>query len=335
MKKNLLLIIITVTVYLLSISLSYAFENNTGQEFLASAKLNYSIMHSKEQRQDIMVPYSLKFNDTATEEDDIVSKSENKKSKSHVILTDQQYQPNIFSPSVPQEIVNNISHEFYLADAGSSSLSTGFDINVPTSLSEVFMIGTAFLTNLFAHEFGHEVLAQHVGATGTELNFFKKMNGQFFLGTSVVDNIADESILPYTMGGEFFADLTFEHALRDYRKSPNLYNKSLILSSGLDFAWYCLYAFYVGNESPSFDPITISEETGISRDMLFSVVVVKTMINAYRVYSGNDTVIPYFTVDKNSAMLNIAFPFEIKGCIFKDCDSPAYVDEQDCFGCKS
>ena len=324
MKKNLLLIIIIVAVHLLPISLTFAFENDAGQLFLASAKLNYSDSHSGDQKQDIMVPYSLKFNDTATEEDNIVGKSENNKSKSPAGLTNQQYQSNIFNPSVPEEIVNSLSQEFYMTDASSSSRSRGFDMDVPTSLSEVFIIGTAFLTNLFAHEFGHEVVAQHVGATGTELNFFKKMNGQFFLGTSVVDNIADESILPYTMGGEFFADLTFEHALQDYRQSPNLYNKALLLSSGLDFAWYCLYAFYVGNESPSYDPITISKETGISRDMLFSVVVAKTMINAYRVYSGNDTVIPYFTVDKNSAMLNIAFPFEIKDCIFKDCNTPVY-----------
>ena len=324
MKKNLLLTIIIVAVYLLPISLSHALENNEGQEFLASVKLNYSNLHSKEQSQDIAVPYSLKLDDITTNEDEIVSKSENKKSKSPSGWTDQQYQSNIFNPSVPEEIVNSLSHEFYMTDVNSSSRSRGFDMDVPTSVSEVLMIGTAFLTNLFAHEFGHEVVAQHVGARGTELNFFKKMNGQFFLGTSVVDNIADESVLPYTMGGEFFADMTFEHALRDYRKSPNLYNKALILSSGLDFAWYCLYAFYVGNESPSYDPITIAEETGISRDMLFSVVMAKTMINAYRVYSGNDTVIPYFTVDKNSAMLNIAFPFKIKGCIFKDCDTPAY-----------
>ena len=324
MKKNLLLIIIIVAVHLLPISKSYAFENDADQLFLASAKLNYSSSLSKEQSQNIVVPYSLKLNDRVTEEDAIVSKSEDRNSKSPAGLTNQQYQSNIFNPSVPEEIVNSLSHEFYLTDASSSLRSRGFDMDVPTSLSEVFIIGTAFLTNLFAHEFGHEVVAQHVGATGTELNFFKTMNGQFFLGTSVVDNIADESVLPYTMGGEFFADLTFEHALQDYRKSPNLYNKALLLSSGLDFAWYCLYAFYVGNESPSFDPITISEETGISRDMLFSVVIAKTMINAYRVYSGNDTVIPYFTVDNNSAMLNIAFPFEIKGCIYKDCDTPAY-----------
>lgn len=324
MKKNLLLIMIIAGVYLLPISLSYAFENDAGQQFLASAKLNYSNLHSKEQSQDVSEPYTLKLNDGATDEDEIVNKSENRNSMSPAGLANQEYQSNRFNPSVPEEIVNSLSYEFYLADDNSSARSRGFDMDVPTSVSEVFMIGTAFLTNLFAHEFGHEVVAQHVGATGTDLNFFKTMNGQFFLGTSVVDNIADESVLPYTMGGEFFADLTFEHALQDYRQSPNLYNKALLLSSGLDFTWYCLYAFYVGNESPSYDPITISEETGISRDMLFSVVVAKTMINAYRVYSGNDTVIPYFTVDKNSAMLNIAFPFEIKGCMFKDCDTPAY-----------
>jgi hypothetical protein len=204
MKKN-LLIIITVAVHLLPISFSHALEDNAGQELLASAKLNYSTSELMEQSQDIEVPYSFKLNDEAADEDEIVTKSENKKNRIHAGLIDRQYQSNIFNPSVPDEIVNSLSHEFYLADVNSSSRSRGFEMDVPTSVSEVLMIGTAFLTNLFAHEFGHEVVAQHVGARGTKLGFFKKMNGQFFLGTSEVDNIADESVLSYTMGGEFFA----------------------------------------------------------------------------------------------------------------------------------
>jgi hypothetical protein len=115
------------------------------------------------------------------------------------------------------------------------------------------------------------------------------------------------------MGGEFFADLTFEHALQDYRKKPNAYNRYLLLYSGTDFLWYCFYAFYLSNDNPSYDPITISKETGISREMLFSIALAKTLLNAYRIYSGQDKVIPYFTVNKYSASLNIMIPFEIGG----------------------
>jgi hypothetical protein len=124
------------------------------------------------------------------------------------------------------------------------------------------------------------------------------------------------------MGGEFFADLTFEHALQDYRKKPTMFNQALLLSSGIDFAFYCFYAFYASEDHPEFDPVTISEETGLSRDHLFSIVLAKTMINAYRVYSGEDRVIPYFTVDKHSAMLNLDIPFEIPACIFGNCGLP-------------
>ena len=184
------------------------------------------------------------------------------------------------------------------------------------------MIGAAFLTNLAVHEVGHEIVAHHVGASGSRLDFFQTRNGQFFLGTSSVEDIDSNSILPYTMGGEFFADLTFEHALQDYRKKPNIYNQALLLSSGIDFAFYCFYAFYASDDHPEYDPITISDETGLSRDHLFSIVLAKTMINAYRVYSGEDRVIPYFTVDRHSAMLNLDIPFEIPACIFESCGPP-------------
>lgn len=199
---------------------------------------------------------------------------------------------------------------------------SSFKIEIPSTPADIIMIGAAFFTNIAVHEVGHEVVAQHVGATGSKLDFFQTRNGQFFLGTSSVENINSNSILPYTMGGEFFADLTFEHALQDYRKRPNMYNQALLVSSGIDFAFYCFYAFYASEDHPEYDPVTISEETGLSRDHLFSIVLAKTMINAYRVYSGEDRVIPYFSVDRHSAMLNLAFPFEIPSCIFENCGPP-------------
>lgn len=207
--------------------------------------------------------------------------------------------------NIPHSLVTSITYDF--SYKRSQKVPT---TNTYSTMSNLLQMGTAFLTNLAVHEFGHEVVANYVDAEGSELNFFKKSGGDFFLGTSHVDEIDSRSILPYTMGGEFFADLTFEHALKSYRNSPNTYNKSLLLTSGTDFLWYCFYAFYIADDNPSYDPIAISSETGISRDMLFSVALAKTMINAYRIYSGHDAVVPYFKVDRYSASINIMFPFE-------------------------
>jgi len=156
---------------------------------------------------------------------------------------------------------------------------------------------------------GHVVVADYVGASGTRFNFFKKQGDTFFLGTTTVEEIDDKSILPLSMGGGMASDLTFEHALQSYRKKPNVYNKSLLFFSGIDFLWYSAYAFYLSEGHSNYDPIAISEETGISKDALFYIAIAKTMLNAYRVYSGEDRVIPYFTVDKSSAILNISIAF--------------------------
>jgi hypothetical protein len=222
---------------------------------------------------------------------------------------DTSYNSRMDIYNLPPSLVNNITYDFSNDKYRKTSGHSLFEW--PSGLTDVIQIGAAFLTNLAVHEFGHEVVANYAGAEGSRLNFFQKSGGDFFLGTSHVDKIDERSVLPYTMGGEFFADLTFEHALKDYRNNPNTYNKSLLISSGADFLWYCLYAFYISGDNPSYDPITISKETGISRDTLFSVALAKTMINAYRVYSGNDVLVPYFRVDKYSASLNIMIPFDI------------------------
>jgi len=217
--------------------------------------------------------------------------------------------PGIDIYNVPQQLVNSITYDFSFKGKRASA---GLDfIEWPSKFSDALQIGAAFLTNLAVHEFGHEVVANNVGAEDSKLNFFKKSGGNFFLGTSTVSNIDQGSILPYAMGGEFFADLTFEHALQGYRNSPNTYNRSLLLISGTDFLWYCFYAFYVSNDNPSYDPITISKETGISKDMLFSVALAKTLANAYRIYSGQDKIVPYFKVDRSSASLNFMIPLDI------------------------
>ncbi|MEN8262383.1 MAG: hypothetical protein ABFR82_02870 [Nitrospirota bacterium] len=84
--------------------------------------------------------------------------------------------------------------------------SEGFDLEFLSSTNGIVQMGAAFLTNLFLHEFGHEVVANYVGATGARLDFFKREDEQFFLGTSSVEKIDENSMLPYAMGGEFFAE---------------------------------------------------------------------------------------------------------------------------------
>ncbi|HDH11092.1 MAG TPA: hypothetical protein ENG83_02615 [Nitrospirae bacterium] len=211
--------------------------------------------------------------------------------------------------NITPSFVNNISFDFSKTGKNNSFDFSASDI-IPSSFSDAVRMGAAFLTNLAVHEFGHEVVANYAGAEESSLSFFKQEDGQFFLGMSTAKNMDSKSILPYTMGGEFFADLTFEHALQDYRKNPGVYNKSLLLYSGTDFLWYCFYAFYVSQDNSAYDPLTISKQTGLSKDMLFSVALAKTLLNAYRVYSGQDRIVPYFTVDKYSAALNIMIPFE-------------------------
>ncbi|GEM_PF-1227602 len=213
--------------------------------------------------------------------------------------------------NAPRPLVYNISVVSAKEKAGHQAPDTGSTSPAAGALQ----LGAAFLTNLAVHEFGHAVVADYVGATGSKLDFFTRQGDQFFLGTSTVEDIDEKSRLPYRAGGEFFADLTFEHALRNYRKNATTFNKSLMLVSGTDFLWYCFYSFYLSEGHPDFDPVGISRETGISRDTLFFTVMAKTAINAYRVYSGTDYVIPYVSVDRYSASLNLAIPFNIDSFI--------------------
>lgn len=175
--------------------------------------------------------------------------------------------------------------------------------------SGIAQIGMAFMTNLAIHETGHAVVANYVGADGIDLNFFTNKNGKFFLGLSNVDKIDERSRLPYSMGGEIAVNLTFEYALQEYRRGPTLYNKSLLFFSGTDFVWYSLYAFYLTNGHPHFDPVAVSEETGLSENLIFSVALAQTMLNTYRIYSSQDSIVPYISFDKYSTLFNLRFAF--------------------------
>lgn len=299
-------IIITALFVMTAMSLSYAQEARIGKTIIEEAYPGYR--EDQEQRMSGLIAQVV-YNGL---DDERFSLAGDRIESGTEYILNGAYASRNSRPDnydVPPAFVDNITYDF--SGSGFKKTSGHAFLNSPLYLKDVFYMGAAFLTNLVVHEFGHEVVARYVGAEGSKLNFFQKSGGDFFLGTSSVENIDERSILSYTMGGEFFADLAFEHALRDYRNSPNTYNKSLLVASGGDFLWYCIYAFYISGDNPSYDPITISKETGMSRDTLFSVALAKTLINAYRVYSGNDVIVPYFKVDRYSTSLNIIVPFDI------------------------
>jgi len=164
-------------------------------------------------------------------------------------------------------------------------------------------IGAAVVTQVVLHEAGHYAVADYVDAEGNSLAFLTSRDGQFFLGSSTVTAIDDRSRLPYSMGGEVAADFTFEYALASYRRHPTLYNKALMFLSGTDLLRYTIYAYFISDGHDHLDPIAITKYGGVSKEALITTAVLKSVLNGYRIHSGHDTVIPYFTVDQESASL--------------------------------
>ena len=161
-------------------------------------------------------------------------------------------------------------------------------------------VGLAFLTNLGMHETGHYLIANQAGAEGNTLNFFTKDKNSFFLGLSTVTKIDNKAKPAYHLAGEVASSYTFELALRKYRESDTTYNRALMFFSMTDFLWYTTYAFYVSPyKNSKFDPIGISNTTGIDRGKIFLVALAHTSLNALRAYTGEDRVIPYYILDRN------------------------------------
>ena len=101
----------------------------------------------------------------------------------------------------------------------------------------------------------------------------------------------------------------FEVALKSYRHKPTTFNRALMLFLDTDFLWYSLYSLYLTPGHPGQDPVAIHRETGLSKATITSVAAVSTLLNAHRVLSGRDAVVPSFTFDKYSVMFNIKIPF--------------------------
>ena len=175
---------------------------------------------------------------------------------------------------------------------------------------DIPIVGIAFLTNLGIHETGHYLIANQAGAEGNTLNFFTKDKNSFFLGLSTVTKIDNKAKPAYHLAGEVASSYTFELALRKYRESDTTYNRALMFFSMTDFLWYTTYAFYVSPyKNSKFDPIGISNTTGIDRGKIFLVALAHTSLNALRAYTGEDRVIPYYILDRNFIGFGVKVPF--------------------------
>jgi hypothetical protein len=175
--------------------------------------------------------------------------------------------------------------------------------------SDMVEIGSAYMTHLYVHELGHQVMADSAGAEGHEMRFLSQKNGQFYLGLSTYETIPDQSKLPYAVAGEKFAGITFEYALNDYREHPTTYNKALLFFSSVDFVLYTLLGNYVNPDDTMYDPNLIREQTGMGKEMLLGVVLTKSLLNGYRVINEDARLIPWIRTDDQSAAFMLSFRF--------------------------
>ena len=170
-------------------------------------------------------------------------------------------------------------------------------------------IGAAYKTYLSLHELGHQLVAEEVGADSHKISFLKRKDGIFYPGLSTYQSIPDESKLPYAVGGERMAGYTFEYALQSYHREPTTYNKALMFFSCMDFLVYTLVANYVSPDNDMYDPTLIREETGLSKELLLSLVIAKSLMNTYRVVNRDANLVPMIWVDKKTAAFVIRFHF--------------------------
>ena len=170
-------------------------------------------------------------------------------------------------------------------------------------------IGAAYTTHLFFHEMGHQVVAEDVGADSHKMHFFAVKDGKLYPGLSTYKDIPKESKLPYAVGGDRMAGFTFEYALQSYRRKPTTFNKALMFFSCVDFPVYTLLANYVSPDNEMYDPNLVRSETGCSKEVLLSLVMAKSLLNAYRIMDQDANFTPMISVDKQSALLTIRFNF--------------------------
>ena len=79
--------------------------------------------------------------------------------------------------------------------------------------------------------------------------------------------------------------------------------------SGLDFLRYTIFSFYLSEGHAHHDPVAVAARTPLSKEMMLGTAMAKTMMNAWRIYSGSDRFVPYFDVDKYSTTFNMMVTF--------------------------
>ncbi len=180
---------------------------------------------------------------------------------------------------------------------------------VALDFKEAAAISAAYMTHLFLHEVGHQVVAEEVGADSPKISFFTRKNGRFYPGLSTYQNIPRESKLPYAVGGERMGGYTFEYALKSYHREPTTFNKALMFFGCADFLAYTFLANYVHPENDMYDPNLIRAESGLNKEALLSLVMAKSLANTYRVFNKDANFTPMIVVDKTSAAFVIRFTF--------------------------
>lgn len=176
--------------------------------------------------------------------------------------------------------------------------------------ADAVAISGAYMTHLSLHEMGHQAVAVEAGAESPKIDFFTRRNGRFYPGLSTYEDIPEGSKLPYAVGGERMAGLTFEYALESYRRRPTMFSKALMFFSCTDFLVYTLVANYHSPDNDMYDPNVIRQETGASKELLVSIAAAKSLLNAYRAVNNEGaTFVPMIWADTRSAAFVLSFPF--------------------------
>lgn len=153
-------------------------------------------------------------------------------------------------------------------------------------------------------------MAQQAGAEDARIDFFEHQGNNLFLGLSTVKKIDEASLVPYRLGGEAAANHLFDASLSNYRNRPTTYNKALLFFSGVDFLWYSFWTLYIQDkQDPSYDPVGISQETGLPSHTILGMAALQTALNTYRVSSGSDRLLPYLGLDRTRAEIGVRIQF--------------------------
>jgi len=177
-------------------------------------------------------------------------------------------------------------------------------INAYANMDYILSAPLGYIIAISCHELGHIAAARFYDAENIDMKL------SYGVPSSVVCNIEKDNIPAFALSGEVGADLCFELAFSQYKEEETTLNKSILFFAGTDFIRYCIYNFWFDKDNPTADPTIIHDETGISKEMIFSLVLTKSLLNVYRVKSKNNRIVPYFSYDENKYIkISLAYNF--------------------------